>query len=87
MVRIGIGLYGITNQMTGLESVLKLRSVLGQINLVKKGDSVGYNRSWVAPADTRIGVVSIGYADGILRSLGNGRTNFFCGWKTCSNNR
>lgn len=81
MVRIGIGLYGITNQMTGLESVLKLRSVLGQINLVKKGDSVGYNRSWVAPADTRIGVVSIGYADGILRSLGNGRTTFFVAGK------
>jgi len=72
MVRIGIGLYGISNHMDGMESVLTLRSIIGQIKLVKKGESVGYNKSWVATADTKIGIVSIGYADGMLRSLGNG---------------
>ncbi|HJN06516.1 MAG TPA: bifunctional UDP-N-acetylmuramoyl-tripeptide:D-alanyl-D-alanine ligase/alanine racemase [Bacteroidales bacterium] len=77
MVRIGIGLYGITKNMTGLESVLILRSILGQIKLVRKGESVGYNRSWIAPDDTRIGIISIGYADGMLRSLGNGKASLY----------
>lgn len=81
MVRIGIGLYGITDHMTGLENVITLRSVLSQVKLVKKGESVSYNQSWVASADTRIGIVSIGYADGMLRSLGNGRASLFVNGK------
>lgn len=81
LVRVGIGLYGITNDMPELESVLNLRSILSQIKLVEKGNSVGYNKSWIAPADTRIGIVSIGYADGMLRSLGNGKATLFVAGK------
>jgi len=81
MVRVGIGLYGITPDMPEIESVLNLRSVLSQIKLVEKGKSVGYNKSWVASADTRIGIVSIGYADGMLRSLGNGKASLFVAGK------
>ncbi len=77
MVRIGIGLYGLTDNMPGLKSVLSLRSILSQIKVVKKGQSVGYNRSWIAKKDTIIGVVSIGYADGMLRALGNGNARLF----------
>jgi len=77
MVRVGIGLYGISEHMSGLENVITLRSILSQIKLVKKGESVGYNSSWIAKEDTRIGVVSIGYADGLLRSLGNGNASLF----------
>jgi len=77
MVRIGIGLYGISDSMTGLKKVLSLRSILSQIKVVKRGETVGYNRSWTAHEDTRIGIVSIGYADGLLRSLGNGKTRLF----------
>lgn len=71
MVRIGIGLYGFGKNIEGLESVISLRSILAQIKTVKKDETVGYNRLWKATADTKIGVVSIGYADGLLRSLGN----------------
>ena len=81
MVRVGIGLYGIAKHIPGLESVITLRSVLSQIKNVKKGESVGYNKSWIAKADTRIGVVSIGYADGMLRSLGNSNASLFIGDK------
>jgi len=81
MVRIGIGLYGITKHMPGLENVITLRSILSQIKLVKKGESVGYNRSWTALADTRIGIVSVGYADGMLRSLGNENGTLFINGK------
>ncbi|MFK5857636.1 MAG: bifunctional UDP-N-acetylmuramoyl-tripeptide:D-alanyl-D-alanine ligase/alanine racemase [Bacteroidota bacterium] len=84
MVRIGIGLYGITEHMTGLENVITLRSIISQIKLIRKGESVGYNRSWVAKDDTMIGVVSIGYADGMLRSLGNGNASLFVNGKPVS---
>lgn len=77
MVRIGIGLYGITEHMDGLKKVLRLRSILSQIKFVKSGESVGYNRSWIASEDTRIGIVSIGYADGLLRALGNGNASLY----------
>jgi len=81
MVRIGIGLYGVYNHMPGMESVISLRSILSQIKRVKKNESVGYNRSWIAKKDTTIGIVSIGYADGMLRSLGNGNASLFVGGK------
>ncbi len=77
MVRLGIGLYGISDYMQGLKKVLSLRSILSQIKLVKKGKSVGYNKSWIAPEDTKVGIVSIGYADGLLRSLGNEKARIF----------
>ncbi len=73
MVRVGIGLYGLEENIEELQNVISLRSILTQIKVVKKGESVGYNRSWIAPSDTRVGVVSIGYADGLLRCLGNSR--------------
>ena len=75
MVRVGIGMYGLEQNIEGLENVISLRSILTQIKTVKKGESVGYNRSWVAGRDTEVGIVSIGYADGLLRSLGNGKLN------------
>ncbi len=71
MVRMGIGMYGIGEPSLQLEPAIRLKSVLVQIRQVKKGESVGYNRRWVARADTPVGVVSIGYADGLLRALGN----------------
>ncbi|MBT4191384.1 MAG: bifunctional UDP-N-acetylmuramoyl-tripeptide:D-alanyl-D-alanine ligase/alanine racemase [Lentimicrobiaceae bacterium] len=72
MVRLGIGLYGINDHKDGLDSVLSFKSVLSQIKVVRKGESVGYDRKWMAPKDTKIGIVSAGYADGMLRSLGRG---------------
>lgn len=38
---------------------------------VAAGEAVGYNQSWVAPSSARIATVSLGYADGYLRSAGN----------------
>jgi alanine racemase len=81
MVRIGIGMYGIGGGELSLEPAIRLKSVLVQIRTVKQGDSVGYNRKWIADKDTKIGVVSIGYADGLLRSLGNNNNSLFIGNK------
>lgn len=73
MVRLGIGLYGIAGDETDqnkLQHVTTLRSAISQIRHVAKGSSVGYNRAFVAEKDMQIGVVSIGYADGLMRELG-----------------
>jgi alanine racemase len=76
MVRLGIGLYGISPlgaEQNNLKAVTSMRSEIAQIKLVLKGHSVSYNRSFVAKDDLRIGVVSAGYADGLMRNLGNGK--------------
>ena len=76
MVRLGLGLYGIdtTGKLTNkLRNVTTLKSTIAQIKTIEIGNSVGYNRSWRAEKPTRIGIVNIGYADGLNRKLGNGR--------------
>ncbi|TBX71044.1 bifunctional UDP-N-acetylmuramoyl-tripeptide:D-alanyl-D-alanine ligase/alanine racemase [Flavobacterium silvisoli] len=75
MVRLGIGLYGISNdaeEQKQLENVGTLKSVISQIRTIDEGESVGYGRRFVADKTTRIATIPIGYADGIRRSWGNG---------------
>ncbi|HRZ41248.1 MAG TPA: bifunctional UDP-N-acetylmuramoyl-tripeptide:D-alanyl-D-alanine ligase/alanine racemase [Bacteroidales bacterium] len=75
MVRPGIGLYGIASDpmvQKQLQQVFTLSSVVSQIREVPAGDSIGYNRSFVAPDHRRIATIAIGYADGFSRKLGNG---------------
>ena len=74
MVRLGIGLYGISNEeneIKYLENVGTLKSVILQIKEIDKGESVGYSRRFVAEKPTRTATIPIGYADGIPRALGN----------------
>lgn len=70
MVRVGFGLYGMDNKF-GLKPVVEIKTKLVNIKKIKKGESVGYNRTFVAPSDMTIGVVPLGYADGINRRLSN----------------
>ena len=71
MVRLGIGLYGIDDKQP-LHNVTTLTTTISQIKNIKKGESVGYNRSGVVKRDSVIATVRIGYADGYPRLLGNG---------------
>jgi alanine racemase len=76
MVRLGLGLYGI--ESTGLlQNTLKpistLKTTITQIKNIPAGDSIGYGRKAYADAAMRIAVISIGYADGYQRALGNGK--------------
>ena len=80
MVRLGIGLYGVPTckQDEGvLETVVSLKTTINQIKEVPAGDSIGYNRHGRALHDMRIGIVPIGYADGLSRLLGNGNAKFY----------
>ncbi len=74
MVRLGIGLYGISNseiETKELETVGTLKSIISQIRTIKTGESVGYSRKFIASKVTRVATIPIGYADGISRSWGN----------------
>ncbi|MFN4027379.1 MAG: bifunctional UDP-N-acetylmuramoyl-tripeptide:D-alanyl-D-alanine ligase/alanine racemase [Flavobacterium sp.] len=74
MVRLGIGLYGISNdeeEQKFLENVGTLKSVISQIRTIETGESVGYGRRFMAEKTTKIATIPIGYADGIRRSWGN----------------
>ncbi len=73
MVRLGIGLYGISSSTKNfLKNISTLKTRIIQINNVKKGDSVGYDRTWFAQKDSKIATLPIGYADGLSRKLSNG---------------
>jgi alanine racemase len=75
MVRLGIGLYGISNdyeEQKELENVGTLKSIISQIRTIDKGESVGYGRRFIAEKETIIATIPIGYADGIRRSWGQG---------------
>ncbi len=71
MVRLGIGLYGISaDKELPLQPVSSLKSIISQIKHVHKGESVGYGRNYVADKDLTVGIVPVGYADGLRRDLG-----------------
>jgi alanine racemase len=72
--RCGIALYGLSPFGTdaaadGLEPVLSWRTEIAQTKLLRAGESTGYGRRFVAERDTWIGIVPVGYADGLRRDL------------------
>ena len=74
MIRLGIGMYGIGVNSTSqqhLRYVHKLKSYLSEIRTIEKGEAVSYMRTFIAKDTTKIGVIPIGYADGLNRHLSN----------------
>ena len=75
MVRLGIGLYGISpiTEDATLQPISTLKTIILQIHNVDKGESVGYSRKSILTRPSRIAALPIGYADGLNRKLGNGK--------------
>jgi alanine racemase len=76
MGRAGIATYGLdpsnrAPQTHGLRPAMRWSSYLAGERVVEPGDSVGYGRRFIAQEPTRIGIVPIGYADGVCRALTN----------------
>ncbi len=74
--RVGIALYGVlskenetTKVRADLRPVLSLKARVVLTKEIKQGESVGYNRNFIAEQNTKIAVLCIGYADGVPRSL------------------
>lgn len=66
--RLGIIMYGFTEEkILGLENTARLISEVVQIHELQAGDTVGYNGTFEVKEPTRIAVISIGYADGVIR--------------------
>lgn len=84
MVRLGIGVYGIApceEDKDKLKTVISLKTTIVQIKEYEVGETIGYSRKGVIERKSRIGVVPIGYADGLKRQLGNGNACFYVNGK------
>jgi len=85
-VRLGIGLFGVgihEKVKSKLKTVLKFSTTISQITEISKGESIGYNRGFIANHDMTIATVALGYADGLLRVFGNGSTNLIVNGTPC----
>lgn len=71
MVRVGFSMYSAHYERLKIENVLSIKARLIYVNNVKKGESVGYDRTFIAKRLSKIGVVSLGYNDGFARNLSN----------------
>lgn len=76
LVRPGVAIYGLdpfnANPFSReLTPALSLTAAVGAVKPIAAGESSGYGRRWVAPADGFIGVVPVGYGDGWRRGLTN----------------
>jgi alanine racemase len=74
VVRPGLGLYGGNPQPTKdnpFAVVVRLTGRVLQLRRVDKGESVGYGASFLAKRPTVVATVALGYADGLMRAIGN----------------
>ncbi|MBA3867509.1 MAG: alanine racemase [Solirubrobacterales bacterium] len=76
MARCGVAIYGLDPfqgdpSEHGLAPALSLRSYVADVKRFPAGASAGYGQQWMAPADTWVGVVPLGYGDGVRRGLSN----------------
>ena len=82
LCRPGIGLYGGFPYDTALP-VIKLSIPVIQSRTVFAGETVGYGGQWRAKTDTRVATISAGYADGLIRAIGNGQLLLYHGDVGC----
>jgi alanine racemase len=78
LVRVGIAAYGIDPApgiaaLAGiaLQPVMRLRAQLVNVKQIEAGAGVSYGWTWIAEATTTVGLVPLGYGDGIPRHAGN----------------
>jgi alanine racemase len=76
MVRCGVALYGLDPfqrdpAAQGLAPALSLRSYVADVKRFGPGDSAGYGRTWRASSETMVGILPLGYGDGVRRGLSN----------------
>lgn len=76
MARCGVAVYGLDPFQgdpaeRGLRPVLSLRSYVADVKRFGPGDSAGYGRTWRADRETCVGVLPLGYGDGVRRGLSN----------------
>ncbi len=86
MVRLGIGMYGISSNDHFQEKLVpcfKWKSSVSQVKNLKAGDSLGYGQAFKASKPTQSATIPVGYADGFRRSLGNSKGSVYINGTKC----
>jgi len=76
MVRCGVAIYGLDPfgadpAAQGLEPAMSLLSYVADVKRFGPDESAGYGRSWRAVEETLVGILPVGYGDGVRRGLSN----------------
>ena len=78
LVRIGGLLYGLGGDVLPagfphpeLKPVMTIKSKIAQLKTIRRGESVGYGRTWTAGRETVVATIPIGYHDGLPRAVSN----------------
>lgn len=82
LVRPGVGLYG-GHPFKAAKPVVQVSLPVIQTRDVSPGESVGYGATWVAKHPSKIATVAAGYADGLLRAMGNSSVKLWAGNQLC----
>lgn len=72
MIRLGIGMYGYPpgeTEIEGIEPILNWETNLVQTKRIAADDTVSYGATWTAPEQGYLGIIPVGYDDGLKRSL------------------
>jgi alanine racemase len=73
VVRPGIAVYGQSPIPAlgdfGLRPVMTLKCPVAAVRSIKADDGVSYGHTWIADRDTTVGLIPLGYADGVFRGL------------------
>ncbi len=80
MIRIGISMYGYTENealKNQLQESISWQASVSQVKKINKGDFIGYSCSFKAEEEMQIAIISVGYADGFRRNLSNGIAKVF----------
>lgn len=79
MVRPGMAIYGIYSEnefrntrVMDLRPAISLKSRVAYVKQLRKGESAGYNRAYVAKSDVWVATVPVGHADGWPRAAAKG---------------
>ncbi len=74
LVRPGIAVYGLSPVPKlgdmGLVPAMTVKCAVALVKSIHAGEGVSYGHTWIAPRDTNLALLPIGYADGVFRALG-----------------
>lgn len=74
LVRPGIAVYGLSPVPglgdMGLIPAMTVKCPVALVKSIRAGEGVSYGHTWIAPRDTNLALLPIGYADGVFRALG-----------------
>ena len=72
ITRLGIGLYGLTEiDDLQLKPVMEMKTIISGIKKIKKGETIGYSRTFTADHNMTIATIPVGYYEGVDRKLSN----------------